>query len=119
MKTEFRELRLHQLTQALVPFRDAESAVRPSRGWLRAIRESLGLTLEQVGRAMDRTRQDTLAFERSEAEDRITLKSLRRVAAAMGCTEPRLKSSPTREYRCCAFPLRGAPRWSRVHSQKW
>jgi predicted DNA-binding mobile mystery protein A len=85
MKTEFRELRLHQLTQALVPFRDAESAVRPSRGWLRAIRESLGLTLEQVGRAMDRTRQDTLAFERSEAEDRITLKSLRRVAEAMGC----------------------------------
>jgi predicted DNA-binding mobile mystery protein A len=85
MKTGFRELRLHQLTQALVPFRDAESAVRPSRGWLRAIRESLGLTLEQVGRAMDRTRQDTLAFERSEAEDRITLKSLRRVAEAMGC----------------------------------
>jgi predicted DNA-binding mobile mystery protein A len=85
MNSEFRDLRLNQLTQALIPFQMAELPVRPARGWLRSIRESLGMTLEQVGRGMDRTRQEILAFERSEADDRITLHSLRKVAAAMGC----------------------------------
>jgi predicted DNA-binding mobile mystery protein A len=78
-------LRLNQLTQTLIPFEVAQLPVRPSRGWLRSIREALGLTLEQVGRSMDRARQDVLAFERAEAEDRITLHSLKRVAEAMGC----------------------------------
>jgi predicted DNA-binding mobile mystery protein A len=85
MKSEFRDLRLNQLTQTLIPFEVAQLPVRPSRGWLRSIREALGLTLEQVGRSMDRARQDVLAFERAEAEDRITLHSLKRVAEAMGC----------------------------------
>ena len=85
MKPEFRALRLDQLTQTLIPFHAAQIPARPSRGWLRAIREALGMTLEQVGRSMDRTRQEILAFERAEAEDRITLHSLRKVAEAMGC----------------------------------
>ena len=85
MKPEFRALRLDQLTQTLIPFHAAHLPARPSRGWLRAIREALGLTLEQVGRSMDRSRQEILAFERAEAEDRITLHSLRKVAEAMGC----------------------------------
>ena len=85
MKPEFRALRLDQLTQTLIPFHAAQIPARPSRGWLRAIREALGMTLEQVGRSMDRSRQEILAFERAEAEDRITLHSLRKVAEAMGC----------------------------------
>ena len=85
MKPEYRGLRLDQLTHTLIPFHATQLPARPSRGWLRAIREALGMTLEQVGRSMDRTRQEILAFERAEAEDRITLHSLRKVAESMGC----------------------------------
>ena len=85
MKPPFRDLRLHQLTETLIPFHAALLPVRPSRGWLRSVREALGLTLDQVGRSMDRSRQEILAFERAEATDRITLRSLRKVAESMGC----------------------------------
>lgn len=58
---------------------------RPQRGWLRAIREGLGLTLETVGKKLGQSRRRIQEFEDAEAKDRITLHSLRRVAAAMDC----------------------------------
>ena len=85
MNRDFRELRLGQLTRALTPFDSAKQEPRPSRGWLRAIREALGLTLENVGSQMGQSRKRIQEFEEAEANDRITLQSLRRVAAAMDC----------------------------------
>lgn len=85
MKPEYRRLRLNQLTQTLAPFGEAKRQIRPQKGWLRAIREALGITLEQVGHSIGTTRQKILAFEYAEAQDRITLRSLRKVAGAMGC----------------------------------
>jgi predicted DNA-binding mobile mystery protein A len=49
------------------------------------MREALGITLEQVGKSTRTTRQRIKAFENAEAQERITLASLRRVAEAMGC----------------------------------
>jgi predicted DNA-binding mobile mystery protein A len=85
MKPEYREMRLHQLARSLAAFDQAKGQPRPQRGWLRAVREALGITLQQVGKSTRTTRQRIKAFENSEAQDRITLASLRRVAEAMGC----------------------------------
>ncbi len=85
MKPAYRTLRIQQLTRSLAPYRSARSQQRPTRGWLRALREALGLSLAQVGRAARLTRQDVLAFENSEARDRITLQNLKKIAEAMGC----------------------------------
>lgn len=85
MKKDFRELRLDQLTRTLNAFEAAREEVRPQRGWLRAIREGLGLTLENVGKKLGQSRRRIQEFEDAEASDRITLHSLRRVAAAMDC----------------------------------
>lgn len=85
MKPEFRQLRLSQLQRSLATFDNAKGEVRPQRGWLRAVREGLGLTLDQVARSIHVSRSQVLSFEKSEAEDRISLHSLRRVAEAMGC----------------------------------
>ncbi len=46
---------------------------RPGKGWIRAIRDALGMTAEQLGERM------------SEADDAIQLKTLRRAAEALGC----------------------------------
>jgi len=85
MKNEFRDLRLSQLARSLSAFTTAKQESRPQRGWLRAIREGLGLTLDHVGKQLGQSRRRILEFEDAEARDRITLHSLRRVAAAMDC----------------------------------
>jgi predicted DNA-binding mobile mystery protein A len=85
MKPEYREMRLRQLSRSLAPFEVAKNNPRPQLGWLRAVREALGLTLNQVGEHMHATRQRIKNFEDAEKQDRITLASLRRVAEAMGC----------------------------------
>jgi predicted DNA-binding mobile mystery protein A len=58
---------------------------RPSGGWIGSVREALGLSLAQIGKRLRTSRQTVQEFERAEAEDRITLATLRRVAEAMDC----------------------------------
>lgn len=85
MKGVFKQLRVNQLARTLSAFESAKHEPRPQRGWLRAIREALGLTLESVGKRLGQSRRRIQEFEEAEAHDRITLRSLRRVAAAMDC----------------------------------
>ena len=85
MKPEFRDLRLTQIDRSLVTFKAARSTSRPQRGWLRAVREALGITIREVSRSMRKTPQTVAAFEKSEAADRITLQTLRRYAEALNC----------------------------------
>jgi predicted DNA-binding mobile mystery protein A len=85
MRPEYRSLRLQQLASSLAAFYEARNIPRPHRGWLRAVREALGLTLEQIGRSISTGRANVQFFENAEANDKITLHSLRRVAEAMDC----------------------------------
>jgi predicted DNA-binding mobile mystery protein A len=85
MRDEFGDLRLRQLTRSLSAFEAARQEARPQRGWLRAIREGLGLSLEEVGKRLGQSRRRIQEFEKAEAKDRITLDSLRRVASALDC----------------------------------
>ena len=85
MKPELRELHLVQLDQSLKPFRAAQVVTRPQPGWLRALREALGISIREVARKMRKTPQTVAAFEKSEAADRITLQTLRHYAEAMDC----------------------------------
>ena len=85
MRNEFRNLRLKQLDRSLGPFRAAAKTPRPPKGWLRAIREAAGISASEVARTLKTSRQLPLQLEQAEAEDRITLKSLRAAANALGC----------------------------------
>ena len=85
MKPEYRDLRLKQLAATLDKFTDAKQTARPVRGWLRAVREALGVSQQEVATAAKVKRQSVIGFEEAEASDRITLHNLRRVADAMGC----------------------------------
>ena len=74
-----------QLADALRAYPLAETAAVPRGGWLRAIREALGMTQSQLGARAAISRQSVQDFERAEADRRITLESLDRVARGMGC----------------------------------
>ena len=85
MRNEFRSLRLKQLDRSLKPFRMAQKLSRPAKGWLRAIREALGVPASEMAEALGRSRSLPPELELAEAEDRITLKSLRNAAGALDC----------------------------------
>ena len=57
----------------------------PRRGWVRAIREALGMTQAQLGAHAGISRQSVQDMEQAEVDRRITLDSLDRLAQAMGC----------------------------------
>ena len=58
----------------------------PVRGWIKAIREALGMSSAQLARRV-KIKQPTLAaLEQSEIKETIQLGTLRRVAEAMNCT---------------------------------
>lgn len=58
----------------------------PAKGWIRAIREALGMTAEQLAKRVG-VKQPTLhRLEQSEVKGSIELATLRRVAAALDCT---------------------------------
>jgi predicted DNA-binding mobile mystery protein A len=59
---------------------------RPPKGWIRAIRDALGLTARQLASRMGKTHSVLVRLERSEVADAITLGSLRAAAEAMDCT---------------------------------
>jgi predicted DNA-binding mobile mystery protein A len=58
----------------------------PPQGWVRAIRDSLGLTAAQLARRLGVRQSSVADLEKNEAEGRITLATLRRAAEAMDCT---------------------------------
>jgi predicted DNA-binding mobile mystery protein A len=71
------------MDRALAPFRPVIS--RPVKGWVRAIREALGVSSADLAGRMGTSRQLIRQQEKAEAEDRITLKSLRTLANALDC----------------------------------
>jgi predicted DNA-binding mobile mystery protein A len=85
MNSEFRDLRLHQIDRSLEPFAGTAAVTRPRRGWLRSVREALGISMREVARKMHKTPQTVASFEKSEAANRITLQTLQHYAETMDC----------------------------------
>lgn len=58
---------------------------RPAHGWVRALREALGMTSGQLARRMGVKQPRVVELEQAEKARKITLQSLDRAAEAMGC----------------------------------
>jgi predicted DNA-binding mobile mystery protein A len=54
-------------------------------GWLRTIRSALGMTAKQLGRRIGVSQNAISEAERAEAEGRITLNTLRKIADGLNC----------------------------------
>ena len=85
MGQEYSRLKLKQVEELAQPFRRLARAPAPRGGWVRAIREALGMSAKQLGTRVRVTRQTIENFERSEARGKITLDSLNKLAKALGC----------------------------------
>lgn len=60
-------------------------AERPARGWIKAIREALGMTTAQLAARMGVAQPRIAELEKREAARVVTLQSLERAAEALDC----------------------------------
>jgi predicted DNA-binding mobile mystery protein A len=77
-----RILKLRQLDKALAT---AVVPLKPRSGWIKAIREALGMTTRQLSERLQIAQSAIVAMEKSEASETIAIQTLRRAAEAMDC----------------------------------
>jgi predicted DNA-binding mobile mystery protein A len=85
MRSEDRATARRQLDKRLSLLQNAEVFARPQRGWLKAIREALGMTTAQMARRLGVAQSRAVTIEQAEASGTITLNSLEKAAQALDC----------------------------------
>ena len=85
MRAQDRFTARRNLDKKLAALQNVDLLVRPSRGWIKAIREALGMTTTQLGKRLGVTQSRVIAIEQAEVKKSITLNSLEKAAQAMDC----------------------------------
>ncbi|MCP9774829.1 mobile mystery protein A [Cyanobium sp. WAJ14-Wanaka] len=80
-----KELLLAQMDAVLIEAASHPLPPRPPTGWLRAIRQALGMTSPLLAARLEITASGVRKLEQAEAAEAITLGTLRRVAEALDC----------------------------------
>ena len=65
--------------------KNAELFARPPRGWVKAIREALGMTSAQMAKRLGVVQSRAVAIEQAETKGSITLNTLEKAAHALDC----------------------------------
>lgn len=85
MPLDLQQLRLEQVDEALKSYRAARGLPAPTGGWLRAVREALGLTVRQQAARAGVAAPTLHKSEQAEADERISLAQLRKLAEGLDC----------------------------------
>lgn len=84
-KSERARLARNRLTTRFEVGTAAALADRPTHGWVRAIRDSLGMNARQLATRLNLSQAAVTQLERTEAQGTIRLDTLRRAADALNC----------------------------------
>ena len=74
-----------QLEITLEKFRPLLNIPMPPKGWIRAVRDALGMNGRQLADRLNVTRQRAALIEKDELGSSATLKTMRRVAESLDC----------------------------------
>ena len=74
-----------QLDKRFTELRPLSQMPRPTRGWIRAIREALGMTTAQFAKRLGVQQPRIIELEKGEVTGNINMDSLERAAEALGC----------------------------------
>lgn len=83
LKPDFLALQRRQLDEKLTRSNGFQRLERPRKGWIKTIRTALGMTAAQLGRRLQISAHGVLDLERREANETITLGTLRKAANAL------------------------------------
>lgn len=81
-----RQAARQRLDERLSAFQPENRLAVPSKGWIRAIRDALGMSAVQLGKRLGIKPQSLADLEKSERFGTIQLNTLRRAAEALDCT---------------------------------
>lgn len=76
-------LQIEHLDRKMHEFVEIKKIIPPPIGWIKAIRTSLGMSLQQLGNKISITKQSVMDIERREQLGTISLKTLRESANAL------------------------------------
>jgi predicted DNA-binding mobile mystery protein A len=85
MKAKYKKLAREQLDKTLRQFRPLKTLTMPDKGWIRAIRDALGMTGKQLARRMGVNNQRVARIEHDERPGNVTINTLRNAAEALDC----------------------------------
>lgn len=78
-----RTLQLQHLSAKMKAYQPLQNLAIPSTGWLKAVRSALGISLQQLGKKLQVTKQNVRMLEQREKDGTITLNTLKQTAAAL------------------------------------
>ena len=85
MKAKHKKLAREQLDATLKRSEPLKTLVPPGKGWIRAIRDALGMTGEQLAIRLNVNKQRVSRIEQDENLGKVKLETLRNIAKAMDC----------------------------------
>ncbi len=85
MKSTQKKLARNQLDETVKRFEPLKTVAAPQKGWIRAIRDTLGMTGEQLANRMNVNQQRVARIEQDEKLGKVTLNTMRGAAEAMDC----------------------------------
>ena len=85
MADDFKRLMQAQVRKSLNDFVDLAHKPVPKNGWIRSLREALGMSSYVLADRLKCDRSNLTAMEKREKQGSITLESLEQVAQAMNC----------------------------------
>ena len=80
-----KKLAREQLNSALQRFRPLLEVTVPPKGWIRAIRDVLGMSARQLADRLGVAQQSVTRIEKGELTGSLTLKTMRRIADGLDC----------------------------------
>ncbi|MCY3563082.1 MAG: mobile mystery protein A [bacterium] len=80
-----RALARHRMDERYRRLDPLSQMLRPHRGWIRAVRDALGMSGAELGHRLGISQQRVAALEQAEIQLSIQLDTLERAAAALNC----------------------------------
>jgi len=85
MKPKHIKLAREQLDATLERLEPLKTLVPPAKGWIRAIRDAIGMTGEQLAKRLNTNKQRVSRIEHDEKLGKVKIETLRNVAKVMDC----------------------------------
>ena len=85
MQAKHRRVMREQLDKSFKKFGKVSDMQPPVKGWLRSIREALGMSGKHLGARIGVSQPRIVKMERDELSGAVTLKTMRQAAEAMDC----------------------------------
>ena len=79
------QIATQQLSQYLNSIASFKAVKLPTKGWVRALRDGLGMSRRQLANRLDLSTSRIQRLEEDEVSGAVTIKTLRRTAEAMDC----------------------------------